>query len=95
MNKSFIRGVVTGILVPFMFIGAAVYWVHKLTDKVPFPIDRPAEGQLTWGLVPAEEVPEHWERWEPVVEPLRKRVFSRIARARATVLRLIAGHPPA
>jgi len=30
-----------------------------------------------------------------VVAPLRQRVYSQIAQARATVLGLIAGHPPA
>jgi hypothetical protein len=95
VNKSFIKGVFTGLLVPLMFLGAAIYWVHKLTSKVPFPIDRPAEGQLTWGLVPVEEVPEHWERWEPVVAPLRSRIYASIAQTRATVFGLIAGNPPA
>lgn len=95
MNKSFIKGVLTGILVPFMFLCAIVYWVHKLTGKVPLPIDRPAKGQLTWGLVTVEDVPAYWERWEPVLAPLRRRIYAGIARARATVLGLIAGHPPA
>jgi len=95
MNKSFVKGMLAGILVPLMFVGAVIYWVHKLTSKVPFPVDRPAEGQLTWGLVPLEEVPDRWESWEPTIAPLRQRIYAQIAQARATVLGLIAGEPPA
>jgi hypothetical protein len=64
MNRSFMKGFVLGLLGPLAFIAAVVYWVHRFTRKVPFPIAKPAEGELLWKLVSPEEVPGLVDRWK-------------------------------
>ena len=91
MNKSFIKGLFAGVLVPLVFLGTICYWIHRFTDKVPFPIDRPQEGQLTFALVDPKEVPSLWSRWQAELDPLIKRAVSAIYTARARVLALIGG----
>jgi len=64
MNRSLVRGVLLGIVGPIAFIGAIALWVHRFTGKVPFPVSKPADGELLWKLVPPEQVPGLVERWK-------------------------------
>jgi hypothetical protein len=64
MNRSFIKGFMLGLIGPLAFIVAAVMWVHRFTGKVPFPVAKPADGELLWKLVPPEEVPGLIDRWK-------------------------------
>ena len=64
MNRSLVRGVLLGIVGPIAFIAAIALWVHRFTGKVPFPVSKPADGELLWKLVPPEQVPGLVERWK-------------------------------
>ncbi|MHB1355267.1 MAG: hypothetical protein ACYCZF_04720 [Anaerolineae bacterium] len=64
MNRSFMKGLFLGLLGPLAFIAAVALWVHRFTGKVPFPVAKPADGELLWKLVSPEEVPSLIERWK-------------------------------
>lgn len=64
MNRSFMKGLVLGLLGPLALIAAVALWVHRFTGKVPFPVAKPAYGELLWKLVAPEEVPGLIERWK-------------------------------
>jgi hypothetical protein len=69
MDRSFRRGMFIGVLGPLAFLTGVVYWIYRYTHKVSFPVDRPAEGELTLKLIYPEEVPIHWQRWKAELEP--------------------------
>ena len=63
MHKPFFRGLVIGLLGPCAFVGGILYWVHRATRKVPFPVSMPGHGELVIGLVEPSEVRTYWEPW--------------------------------
>ncbi len=70
MGKACKQGVMVGIFAPLIFLAALVGWVYRYTKKVPFPINRPAEGELVIKLVDPQEVPILWRQWKVDLEPL-------------------------
>jgi hypothetical protein len=69
MDRSFRRGMLIGILAPLAFLVGILYWIYRYTYKVPFPVSRPAEGELVLKLVYPDEVPAYWQRWQAELQP--------------------------
>lgn len=90
MNRSFMKGLVLGLLGPLAFIAAVVVWVHRFTRKVPFPIAKPAEGELLWKLVSPEEVPGLIDRWKKDLHV----VLSKLQKAMNEIRDQLLGEPP-
>jgi hypothetical protein len=70
MRRSFKQGICVGIVAPLAFMGGIVWWIYRYTGKVPFPVARSAEGELTMKLVDPQEVPAYWEQWKQDLMPL-------------------------
>ncbi|MCE5259301.1 MAG: DUF3042 family protein [Chloroflexi bacterium] len=90
-NKSFTKGFLLGLIGPLAFIAASVLWVHRFTGKVPFPVSKPADGELLWKLVPPEEVPSLYERWKKNLHGSLSKLQKAIVEIRDQLL----GEPPA
>jgi hypothetical protein len=90
MNRSLMKGLVLGLLGPLAFIAATVFWVHRFTRKVPFPIAKPAEGELLWKLVAPEEVPGLVDRWKKDLHV----VLSKLQRAMNEIRDQLLGEAP-
>ncbi len=67
---KFVKGVLLGLLGPIAFIAGVCYWIHRYTGRVPFPVSRPADGELIFQLVEPKEIPTHWARWQAGLQPL-------------------------
>jgi len=70
MSRSFRRGIWTGIVGSAAFLAAVVGWIYRRTGKVPFPVSRPAEGELIIRLIPPDEVSTYWQRWKEELRPV-------------------------
>ena len=79
MKRSMSSGVLAGLLAPVAFVAAFVYWIYRLTERVPFPIRRVEGQELTIGLVEPESVPGLWEQWTSELQPLIERVRVTVA----------------
>ena len=91
MNRSLIKGILLGLLGPLAFIAAIVLWVHRFTGKVPFPVSKPADGELLWRLVPPEQVPGLVDRWKKDLHG----VLIKLQKAVVEIRDQILGEPPA
>ncbi|MHB1294988.1 MAG: hypothetical protein ACYC4R_08305 [Anaerolineae bacterium] len=69
MFRSFKQGLFVGVLAPLAFLAGVVIWIYRFTNKVPFPVQRPAVGELTIRLIDVEEVPLYWQGWKRELEP--------------------------
>jgi hypothetical protein len=90
MNRSFMKGFVLGVIGPLAFIAAVVFWVHRFTRKVPFPITKPADGELLWKLVSPEEVPGLIDRWKKDLHV----VLNKLQKAMIEIRDQLLGEPP-
>jgi len=79
MRSSFRQGVFAGFLGALAFLGGVLYWIYRATGRVPFPVSRPAPGELLIKLVPPEEVPSYWQRWRTELAPMVERWRALIA----------------
>lgn len=70
MNRSFIRGVLVGLLAPLAFLAALVLWVYRYTGMVPFPSRRSDEGEVAIRLMPPQAVPQQARAWREGLDPL-------------------------
>jgi len=86
MNKSPLKGFVLGLLGPIFFIAAVVLWVRRFTGKVPFPVSKPSDGQLTWRLVPPEQVSSLVDRWKKDMQVPLSKLQQGVADIRAQIL---------
>ena len=84
MTRSFIKGMLIGILAPLAFVAAVVYWIYRHTAKVPFPTRRTADGELVVGLVEPGEVQTLWQRWTEELAPAFQRLRELGERASAS-----------
>jgi hypothetical protein len=69
MRSTFRQGVFSGLVGALALLAGVVYWVYRATGRVPFPVSRPAPGELTLKLVAPEEVPTHWQTWKAELAP--------------------------
>ena len=69
MGRAFRQGVAVGILGPLVFLAAVVAWINRYTGRIPFPVNRPAEGEVAIKLVDPEQVPTLWQQWKAELEP--------------------------
>jgi len=90
-SKSFARGCLVGILGPLAFIAAIALWVYRFTGKVPFPVSKPAEGELLWKLVPPKEVPNIVDQWKKNLHS----ALSKLQKAVTEIRDQFLGEPPA
>ena len=90
-SRSFMRGLLVGILGPIAFVGAVVLWVYRFTGKVPFPVSKPAEGELLWKLVPPDQVPGLVDRWKKNLHG----ALSKLQKAMNEIRDQLLGEPPA
>ena len=91
MNRSFLKGVLLGVIGPVAFIAAVVLWVHRFTGKVPFPVSKPADGELLWKLVPPEQVPSLVDHWKKDLHDTLSKLKNTVNEIRDQLL----GEPPA
>lgn len=71
MNRSFKRGLLSGVFGAIAFIAGVVYWVYRFTGRVPFPVRRTGEGEAVIALVPPSEVSAHCQQWCVELAPLQ------------------------
>jgi hypothetical protein len=95
MNRSLMKGLVLGILGPLAFIAAVVFWVHRFTRKVPFPVSKPADGELLFKLVTPEEVPGLVDRWKKDLHGVLSKLQKAMNEIRDQVLGESPEPPPA
>ena len=79
MSRSFRQGALVGLLAPLAFLAAFALWIYRFTGRVPFPLRRTAEDELTLGLVEPGEVSSYWHDWRDELEPLVERIRSTIS----------------
>jgi len=90
MNKSFVKGLFLGLIGPLAFCAAIALWVHRFTGKVPFPVSKPADGELLWKLVPPEQVPGLVDRWKKDLHVASSKLQKAVVEIRDQLL----GEPP-
>ncbi|MHB0857805.1 MAG: hypothetical protein ACYC5M_09565 [Anaerolineae bacterium] len=88
MHSSFKQGVLVGVIAPLAFLAGVVYWIYRFTNKVPFPVQRPAVGELTVRLIDVEEVPLYWQGWKRELEPAWLKLKALIEDVKVQYLRM-------
>lgn len=91
MRKSFRQGMFVGVLAPLAFLAGVVIWIYRFTNKVPFPVQRPAVGELTIRLIDVDEVPLYWQGWKRELEPARLKIQALIEEVKARSMGTNAG----